>query len=384
MPEMMPVSRLTLRAAALLLPLAARSAAAAAPTSVTLTPPDGARFLEGQRFDIRVEGKGTGPFRATLTLDGAPLAFTSGAQNTTATDGISSRRAGAASTCAASRSTRRAATRSRPPSPTRPAPSRSTSVVRDRRRRRPRPVKNVIILLGDGMGVAHRTAARLVKYGVTAGQPNGYLAMDRFPGTGLVTTHSLNSIVTDSAPGHGLLRHRQPRQNGQEGVYPAHVTNPFFYPRVEYLAEYLHRLRGTSLGIVSTADVEDATPAANAVHTGNRNAGTGHRRPVPRRERGSTGPARCCWAAGAAGSCPRRRSSARAAAPATTTPSLPADLLAGLGLPAAARARRPEPRPRRRLPGGGLHLRRRPAPSCRPRSAARARRSSSASSATAT
>jgi len=30
-----------------------------------------------------------------------------------------------------------------------------------------------------------------------------------------------------------------------------------------------------SLGIVTTADIEDATPAANAVHTGNRNAGQG-------------------------------------------------------------------------------------------------------------
>jgi alkaline phosphatase len=63
--------------------------------------------------------------------------------------------------------------------------------------------------------------------------------------------------------------------NNQEGVYPAHVLSPFYQPRVEYMGEYLHRVKGTSLGIVTTADVEDATPAANMVHTGNRNAGTG-------------------------------------------------------------------------------------------------------------
>jgi alkaline phosphatase len=63
--------------------------------------------------------------------------------------------------------------------------------------------------------------------------------------------------------------------NGQEGVYPAHVQSPFYQPRVEYMGEYLHRVKGTSLGIVTTADIEDATPAANMVHTGNRNAGTG-------------------------------------------------------------------------------------------------------------
>jgi alkaline phosphatase len=63
--------------------------------------------------------------------------------------------------------------------------------------------------------------------------------------------------------------------NGQEGVFPAHMTNAFYFPRVEYMSEYLHRTQGKALGLVSTADIEDATPAANAVHTGNRGAGTG-------------------------------------------------------------------------------------------------------------
>jgi alkaline phosphatase len=137
------------------------------------------------------------------------------------------------------------------------------------------PMRNVIILLGDGMGTAHRTAARLVRYGATAGDPNGFLAMDRFPATGMVTTHSLNSIVTDSAPGMAGYSSGVHAQNGQEGVFPASMTNPFFFPRVEYMAEYLHRTQGKSLGLVSTADLEDATPAANAVHTGNRGSGTG-------------------------------------------------------------------------------------------------------------
>jgi alkaline phosphatase len=136
-------------------------------------------------------------------------------------------------------------------------------------------VKNVIIFLGDGMGAAHRTAARIISKGVTAGDPNGWLAMDQMPGTGLVTTHSLNSIVTDSAPGMACYTTGNHSQNGQEGVFPANVINPFYAPRIEYLAHYLHRTRGTALGIVTTADIEDATPAANAVYTGNRNNGTG-------------------------------------------------------------------------------------------------------------
>jgi alkaline phosphatase len=136
-------------------------------------------------------------------------------------------------------------------------------------------VKNIIIMLGDGMGAAHRTAARLVRYGVKAGTPQGWLAMDNFPGTGFVTTHSLDSIVTDSAPGMACYSTGNHANNEQEGVFPAHVTNPFYAPRVEYMSEYLHRKEGKSLGLVTTADVEDATPAANAVHTKDRNAGMG-------------------------------------------------------------------------------------------------------------
>jgi alkaline phosphatase len=63
--------------------------------------------------------------------------------------------------------------------------------------------------------------------------------------------------------------------NNQEGVFPDDTTDAFDNPRIEYLAEYLHRTEGKALGIVTTADVFDATPAANAVHTSNRGAGTG-------------------------------------------------------------------------------------------------------------
>ncbi len=135
--------------------------------------------------------------------------------------------------------------------------------------------KNVIIFLGDGMGTAHRTAARIMVAGVSQGKANARLAMDTFPYTGMVMTHSLNSIVTDSAPGMSTYVTGNKHQNSQEGVFPDDTTDPFDNPRIEYLSEYLHRTRGKALGIVTTADVFDATPAAMAVHTANRGAGTG-------------------------------------------------------------------------------------------------------------
>lgn len=294
----------------------------ALPTNVTITPPTGARFLPGQRFDLRVEGQGTGPYSATIFVDGAQQQFTSGAQNTTTTDGITvagwggfnlrgytndrvglhriratftdatgsvtvfanfeivhplwtdrfTRQLGKAqerdkgieqATAITSMDGRRATA------------SRQIEAGLDLPTTTQEGIKNVIIMVGDGMGVSHRTAARLVRHGVTGGTSNGYLAMDMFPGTGLLTTHSLNSIVTDSAPGMACYTSGNHFNNNQEGVFPARVSNPFFAPRVEYLAEYLHRTLGRSLGIVSTADVEDATPASNAIHTLNRGAGTG-------------------------------------------------------------------------------------------------------------
>jgi alkaline phosphatase len=44
---------------------------------------------------------------------------------------------------------------------------------------------------------------------------------------------------------------------------------------MEYMGEFLARTQGKSLGIVTTSDVADATPAAQAIHTQNRSNGTG-------------------------------------------------------------------------------------------------------------
>ena len=136
-------------------------------------------------------------------------------------------------------------------------------------------VKNIIIMLGDGMGAAHRTAARIVGGGYAQGKVVTPLSMDSFPVTGMVKTSSLNSIITDSAPGMSSYVSGNKNNNNEEGVFPDDTLDFFDNPRIEYLSEYLHRTQGKALGVVTTADVFDATPAANAVHTSNRGAGTG-------------------------------------------------------------------------------------------------------------
>jgi alkaline phosphatase len=136
---------------------------------------------------------------------------------------------------------------------------------------------NIILLLGDGMGAAHRTAARIVSKGVRDGKALGHLSMDTLDVTGMVMTSALNSLITDSSPGMAAYSTGQKNNNNQEGVLPDNTPDDFDNPRIEYIGELLRRTRGKgfNVGIVTTADVTDSTPAANAVHTSDRYASAG-------------------------------------------------------------------------------------------------------------
>ena len=58
-----------------------------------------------------------------------------------------------------------------------------------------RRAKNVILFIGDGMGVSTVTATRVYSVGVA-----GQLVVDQFPYTALSRTYSSDSITPDSAP----------------------------------------------------------------------------------------------------------------------------------------------------------------------------------------
>ncbi len=251
--------------ASLLLSLA--SAASFAAPAIGIMPYNADRFAVGQKFDLRVEFTGLSGFvEAKFAIDGDPATVATVADSATARSYTLRARSYASAGVHTIRATVTDATGTQTKSSTF-----SVLNLAGTNRR----IKNVIIFLGDGMGAAHRTAARLVRYGLTNGNPNGALAMDLLPGTGMVSTHSLNAFITDSSPGMAGYVTGSHSNNNQEGVFPDNTSNAFDNPRVEYLASYMHRTFGTSLGIVSTADIEDATPAANMVHTADRNAGTG-------------------------------------------------------------------------------------------------------------
>lgn len=65
----------------------------------------------------------------------------------------------------------------------------------DHERSSGRRAKNVILFIGDGMGVSTVTATRVYSVGVA-----GQLVVDQFPYTALSRTYSSDSITPDSAP----------------------------------------------------------------------------------------------------------------------------------------------------------------------------------------
>jgi alkaline phosphatase len=108
--------------------------------------------------------------------------------------------------------------------------------------------RNIIFLIGDGMGIAHRTAARILAFGASQGKARGRLAMDEMPVCGMVITHSLNSIVTDSSPGSACYSTGNKSNNNQHGVFPDDTLANFDNPRVEFMGEYLAARRGSPWG----------------------------------------------------------------------------------------------------------------------------------------
>lgn len=119
--------------------------------------------------------------------------------------------------------------------------------------------KNVILIVGDGMGAAQRDAIQLVSVGA-----HKKSIMDSLPHVGLVGTNSANSDypVTDSAAAATAMATGVKTYNGWVGV----DTSKNAVPTVLEQA----KAAGKAVGLVTTSSVTDATPAAFASHIADR------------------------------------------------------------------------------------------------------------------
>jgi alkaline phosphatase len=128
--------------------------------------------------------------------------------------------------------------------------------------------RNVIFFVGDGMGVSTVTATRVFSVGVA-----GQLQMDKFPFTALSRTYSEDSITADSAP---TMTAMITGQNTNGGVLSLDsTTEPLDFnhdgdgAKLPTLLE-LAKAAGKKVGVLSTARITHATPAACYAHINNR------------------------------------------------------------------------------------------------------------------
>jgi len=154
--------------------------------------------------------------------------------------------------------------------------------------------RNVILFIGDAMGTAYRDAARLVSRAIVdsngrnsfrEGFFDDLLEMDHMPISGNVMTYGSDSVVPDSANtgtawasgNKSYLNAVNSFTDGTDCQWrfngAANAANlPYILdnPRVENLWQYMKRRYGYRTGIVTTADVTDATPAVEGSYSGYR------------------------------------------------------------------------------------------------------------------
>ena len=118
-------------------------------------------------------------------------------------------------------------------------------------------VKNVIFLIGDGMGVGQVAAARLRTVGFA-----GKLYMERMPVAGLTYTHAANSIVTDSAAAGTALACGVKTNNAMVGMTPDKIS-------WESILEAAQRKKMRT-GLVVTSTITHSTPASFGSHVESR------------------------------------------------------------------------------------------------------------------
>ena len=137
-------------------------------------------------------------------------------------------------------------------------------VVQEKAKKR---AKNVILFIGDGMSMQAKELGRILSKGLSDGKFNDLLAMEKMPNMALVTTSGYDSIVTDSANSMSAYMTGNKSVVNAMGVYENKTKDPLDDPKVETVAEILSRSKNMSYGMVSTASVTDATPAAVTAHT---------------------------------------------------------------------------------------------------------------------
>ena len=134
--------------------------------------------------------------------------------------------------------------------------------------------KNVILFVGDGMGVSTLTAARILQ-GQQAGNPGeeGYLSFESFPHTALVKTYNVDAQTPDSAGTMTAMMSGLKTDVGVIGVNEKIERGECSTVEGNEVSTALElaEIKGMATGIISTARITHATPAATYAKSADRN-----------------------------------------------------------------------------------------------------------------
>lgn len=114
----------------------------------------------------------------------------------------------------------------------------------------PTTVKNIILLIGDGMGVSQVSSGMIVN--------GGQLNMDRAQAVGLSKTSSASHLITDSGAGGTAIATGKKTYNSAIGV--DNDTVP-----IKTILEYAEENK-LATGLISTSSITHATPASFIAH----------------------------------------------------------------------------------------------------------------------
>lgn len=120
------------------------------------------------------------------------------------------------------------------------------------------PPRNVILVIGDGMGLGQISSASYLING-----PDGALGFEKAPITGLVKTHAGDVLVTDSAAASTAMA------TGFKA--PKKAISVLADGRRAMTLFEAARARGLATGVVTTSGLFDATPAGFTAHAEKRN-----------------------------------------------------------------------------------------------------------------
>ena len=115
--------------------------------------------------------------------------------------------------------------------------------------------RNIIIMIGDGMGVSHVDAASMYKYGEA-----GAMAFEYAPHQAEMTTFAANNKITDSAASASAMATGRKINNRVVSL-----AIPGDGSELETSLEYF-RDRCKATGLVTTANITHATPASFGAH----------------------------------------------------------------------------------------------------------------------